>query len=150
MCCRFEVHPFSAAMEDVAARLEATALKPGERITSGVWICYLGEDMCAKCALGLEHGVKAHSTKLAFHRDRGDSGNSQCAAANLTLNVGATRYLSMQLRLEHPGYTTLVPPPDWPLSDFPMSAGTVFKLHPEDEVRLPREMDGEVGGVALV
>lgn len=129
-------------MEEVAAKLEATALQPGQHITSCIWLCYLGEDMCANCALGLEHGAKTHSTTLGYHRDRGDSSNSQCAAANLTLNVGATRYLSMQLRVEHPGYSTLVPALD--CEPFPMSSGTVFRLHPGDELRLPREMEGEV------
>ena len=62
-------------------KLDAT-LQPGQRITSCVWVCYLGEDLCAKCVLEMPHGSKVCASTLAYHRDRGYGGNSQSHASN--------------------------------------------------------------------
>ena len=141
---RFEVRKFSSCMESVAAELEAT-MPPGQHITSCVWVCYLGEDMCAKCALGLQHGAKVCASTIGFHRDRGDGGNSQGAAPNWTISVGDSRTLSMQLRLEHPWYgNEMQVHKDAPPIDIPLGAGSIFRLDPQDEVRHPRMVDGEV------
>jgi hypothetical protein len=134
---------FSSCMEDVAAKLEAS-MQPGQHITSCVWVCYLGEDMCAKCTLGLDHGSKECASTLGYHRDRGDGGNSQGAAPNWTLSVGHPRTLSMQLKLEHPWYgNKLQDHKDAPPLDIPLVAGSIFRLDPQDEVRHPRMVNGE-------
>ena len=130
-------------MEDVAVKLEAS-MPPGQHITSCVWVCYLGEDMCAKCTLGLDHGSKECASTLGYHRDRGDGGNSQGAAPNWTLSVGHPRTLSMQLKLEHPWYgNKLQDHKDAPPLDIPLVAGSIFRLDPQDEVRHPRMVNGE-------
>ena len=124
-------------------KLDAT-LQPGQRITSCVWVCYLGEDLCAKCVLEMPHGSKVCASTLAYHRDRGDGGNSQSHAANFTVSVGHTRRLSMQLKLEHPGYQQMQLHEDAPPVDILLGEGSVFRLDPQDEMRLPRVVDGSV------
>ena len=62
-------------------------------------------------------------------------------AANFTVSVGHTRTLSMQLKLEHPGYQQMQLHEDAPPVDILLGEGSVFRLDPQDEMRLPRVVD---------
>lgn len=128
-------------MEEVATKLESS-LPDGQRITNCVWVCYLGRDRCANCQLGVEHGVKRCGTTLGFHRDNGKGANSQGRTMNMTLTVGDARTLTMQVRIEHPGYTELVKTTEQ--TNFRLTTGSVFQLHPADEILQPRLVDGRV------
>ena len=50
----------------------------------------------------------------------------------------------MQLKLEHPGYQQMQLHEDAPPVDILLGEGSVFRLDPQDEMRLPRVVDGSV------
>lgn len=109
--------------------------------TSVVLLGYLGDAFCASCCQGeTSHSGPCGST-LGLHRDRGDGKNSQQASPNTTICIGHTRTLSMVLKSPCPNPTEV--PNSTEL--FELGHGAAFVLEPEDEVVLPRQIEGRVG-----
>lgn len=142
---QFEVHRFTSYMERAAAQLERHH-GLAHQLQSCVMVGYLGSDFCASCALQIPHGSKRCGTTLNAHRDRGGGGNSQESTPNFTLSFGATRTLSMELRLpprcsargggSH--YSRGVGPEA--AAEFELDHGSEFVLEPQDEELRPRSV----------
>ena len=107
----------------IAELLRKSAGQPG---TNCVMVTYLGKECCAYCIAGKDH--EQCGSVLKGHRDNCAGANCQDRAPNTTTNVGHTRQLSMALD----GHQLASG------ENFQMTAGSVFILHPNDEVDRPR------------
>jgi len=161
------VMPFTAAQEAAAARLDMAA--SAKAVASGgpnppllrscVLVSYLGSEFCAACALDLPHGSKQCGSVLHAHKDRAGGENSQSASPNYTLNVGAPRQLSMEMRVLYDNGSAVRDGGPGSAADafqtgvganaevqFNLTHGSQFNLEPEDEELLARDVgDGSIG-----
>ena len=146
---RFAVHEMPPTLCHTLHALERSrsAGSPLYAHNNCVLIAYTGADFCAGCALGGgcqqtaggSRSKKCHSI-LNMHQDRGGGSNSQGVSANVTVNVGDPRTLSVEL---------CDADNKWPLdgnvpASFTFMEGSVFELHPDDETHQPR-LDAATG-----
>jgi len=128
---QFRVLDFTEEMEEMVATWERQSGYVQE-FNNIVLVMYCGSNMCAHCALGLQHGQIRCGSILGYHRDNGSGANSQLLSAlNRTLNVGQTRVLSMEM-YQHQGEAT------WhsvreTRKEFSCADGTEFLLDTTDE-----------------
>ena len=125
-----EVHRFTDELELAIQQVDG-----GRQNATGntaVMVAYAGTDMCALCALGVpldEHGSHKCHTTLGQHQDNAGGANSQASdTANVTINVGAPRQLTMELHCNASCKCTAVES-----YTFDMVRGTEFRLAPGDE-----------------
>jgi len=135
---QFSVKPFTNAMHVMAEKWGTT-----QDYNNMALVVYCGADMCAHCACGLEHKSIKCGTILGMHQDNAQSSkmNSQVeASVNRTLNLGATRTLTMTL-VKHlgAGFESSVPNEDL---NFRLHHGSEFILNTLDEVEMVRQTDG--------
>jgi hypothetical protein len=136
---QFRVLDFTDEMEEMVSSWEAES-GLGEQFNNVVLVMYCGGDMCAHCALGIQHGQVKCGSVLGFHRDNGSGSNSQAVkATNRTLNIGHPRKLSMDLR-QYQGGEKWLPVNDTRI-EFAMEDGTEFLLNTWDEEMLTRSTD---------
>ena len=130
---RFEVRRMPPALTKAVQGLSRWTPAPAPN--SVVLVAYLGPSFCAACKLGRPCMATGGSTKkcgstLDFHADRGKGANSQSSTANITINVGDPRTLSMALCNTDGdilGGTRAT------LTQFNFEEGTAFLLDPRDE-----------------
>jgi hypothetical protein len=131
---QFKVRPFTEEMEELATIWETE--DPSQTYNNFVLVMYCGAAFCANCALDVDHQTKICASTLGYHRDNGDGSNSQSLhTVNRTLNVGATRTLSMELRenFDHRWGTV-----EGMEAEFRMRDGSEFLLDTSDEVTCTR------------
>tara|TARA_B110001452_G_scaffold158647_1_gene132045 strand:- start:296 stop:1684 length:1389 start_codon:yes stop_codon:yes gene_type:complete len=142
-----EVHRFTDELESAIQQVDGGQLKTTGN--TAVMVAYAGRAMCALCAGGVqldEHGSHICHTTLGQHQDNSAGGaNSQGSdTANVTLNVGAPRQLTMELHLcercDDPALESYT---------FDMERGTEFRLAPEDEKMETRQTTEGCGSMLI-
>ena len=140
---QFKVLPFTCEMHEMAEVWTREA-HTAQRYNNMVLVTYCGASMCAKCACDVPHKSKICGSIVGMHQDnaQGANGlnNSQAACSvNRTLNLGATRTLTMHLAQHLGGSVGSSGIPGTEV-DFSLTHGSEFVLDTVDEVKTRRSI----------